>query len=161
MSRLVMLPNARRVPEFLPVSPGRYPGKCQAAYRECQSHSRLRAKSPEADYLAAVRGIITGPLLVVPKQHTGYGSGRRPGGGHGRPARHQMFSGPLEGGIGSSAGGGVPAPYARRMHTRQGRAGGDRSGRHGCAGRGGSRAKYLMGGADDFSESARCDGACR
>ena len=31
----------------------------------------------------------------------------------------------------------------------------------GRTGHGGNRAKYLMRGADDFSESARCDGACR
>src|SRR5262249_33289921 len=94
MSRLVMLPNARRVPEFLPVSPGKNLSACRGAYRECQNCRRLRSKSPEARYLAALRGIITGPSPVVPKQHTGYGSGRRLGGGPGRLARLQMPTGP-------------------------------------------------------------------
>jgi hypothetical protein len=66
MSRLVMLPNARRVPEFPPVSPGGHPGVCLPAYRACEKRARLRSKAPEADYLAAVRGIITGPWLVAP-----------------------------------------------------------------------------------------------
>jgi hypothetical protein len=99
MSRLVMLPNARRVPEFPPVSPVGKPGAGLAAYKECQCRSSLRAKSPEADYLGAVRGIIAGAWLVVPKQLTGCGSGHWPGGGPGRYARGTDLSVPSEGGI--------------------------------------------------------------
>jgi len=99
MSRLVMLPNARRVPEFPPVSPVGKPGLRLASAREGQCRSRLRAKSPEADYLAAVRGIITGARPVVRKQHTGCGSGHCPGGGPGQYARGTELSVPSEGGI--------------------------------------------------------------
>jgi len=98
MSRLVMLPNARRVPEFPPVSASGNSDLCLAAYRACQSRMRLRPKAPEADYLAAVRGIISGQWPVVAKHHTGCGSRLRPGGGPGRAIRAQKFSGPAEGG---------------------------------------------------------------
>jgi hypothetical protein len=99
MSRLVMLPNARRVPEFPPVSPVGKPGMGLAAVRDCQWRSRLRAKSPEADYLASVRGIITGAWLVAQKQRTGRGSGHWPGGGPGRYASGTDVSVLSEGGI--------------------------------------------------------------
>ena len=118
MSRLVMLPNARRVPEFPPVSPVGKPGLRLGTHRECQCHTRLRSKTPEADYLAAVRGIIAGAWLVVPKPHTGYGfrpsSGRRA-----RTAlRAQILAVPPEGGIRRECGprslGSVRLTYASR-----------------------------------------------
>jgi hypothetical protein len=98
MSRLVMLPNARRVPEFPPVSPCGYPGLCAPVRGSCHSGGRPWPKTPEVDYLAAVRGIIAGPWLVVANQHSGYLSGRQPGVAPSRPRAAQRFSGPLEGG---------------------------------------------------------------
>jgi hypothetical protein len=98
MSRLVMLPNARRVPEFPPVSPCGYPGLCAPVRGSCHSGGRPWPKTPEVDYLAVVRGIIAGPWLVVANQHSGYLSGRQPGVAPSRPRAAQRFSGPLEGG---------------------------------------------------------------
>jgi hypothetical protein len=68
MSRLVMLPNARHVPEFPPVSSPGNVGLCVAAYGACGGCGKLGSKDPEAVYLAALRGIITGPWLVVANQ---------------------------------------------------------------------------------------------
>ena len=142
MSRLVMLPNARCVPEFPPVSSGRNLGTCWGEYRECQNRRTLRSKSPEADYLAAVRGIIAGPLLVVAKRDTGNGSGRRPGGGPGRLVRLQGCAGPPEGRDLHEFGAELPlrsptyAPDWAELEEIG-------PGRQGCTGRGGNRAKYL------------------
>jgi hypothetical protein len=98
MSRLVMLPNARRVPEFPPVSPCGRLSLCPPVLGSCHSGGRLPPKTPEADYLAALRGIITGPWLVVANQHSGYVSGRQLGVTPSRLRAPQRFSGPLEGG---------------------------------------------------------------
>jgi hypothetical protein len=98
MSRLVMLPNARRVPEFPPVSPCGCAGLRRPVWASCHSGGSLQPKTPEADYLAAVRGIITGPWLVVANQHSGYVSGRPLGVAPSRQCAPQIFSGPLEGG---------------------------------------------------------------
>jgi hypothetical protein len=58
----------------------------------------LRSKGPEAEYLAALRGIITGPWLVVPNQlsngRSGLWLGRIPG-----RCRTRDLSGAAEGGI--------------------------------------------------------------
>jgi hypothetical protein len=80
MSRLVMLPNARHVPAFPPVSSWHDVSTCRVAYRACKEQGKLRIKGLEADYLPAVRGIITGPRLVAPKQRSSYASGHRLGG---------------------------------------------------------------------------------
>jgi len=71
---------------------------CVDAYRACQRRCRLRSKAPEAEYLGAVRGIITGQCLVVRKQCTVCTSGHRLGGGLSRLPRAQEISEPPEGG---------------------------------------------------------------
>jgi len=70
MSRLVMLPNARHVPEFRPVSSTGNVSTCRAAYGVCPGHDKLLSKGPEAGYLAAVRGIITRPRSVAQIRRT-------------------------------------------------------------------------------------------
>jgi hypothetical protein len=98
MSRLVMLPNARRVPEFPPVSPCGCLSLCVPVRGSCHSDGGLWPKAPEADYLAAVRGIITGPWLVVANQHSGCASGRPFRAVPSRLRAQQRFALLLEGG---------------------------------------------------------------
>ena len=99
MSRLVMLPNARCVPEFPPVSSDGCLGSRLGVCGACQCRTMQWSKTPEADYLAAVRGIIAGAWPVVSKPDTGCGSGHRPGGGPGRYAKAQILPVSAEGGI--------------------------------------------------------------
>jgi len=86
------------VPEFPPVSSCGCLPVCADAHRAFEHGGRLRSNAPEAEYLAAVRGIIARPWQVVAKQRASCTSGHRLGGGPGRLPRAQELSGPPEGG---------------------------------------------------------------
>src|SRR5215475_5076116 len=115
MSRLVMLPNARCVPEFPPVSPCGKLGLCPGAYREFERRARLRSKSPEADYLEHYGGLLRERGWLYRNHTLATDPATDRAGGPGGTRRRGFALCRREGGIRRECGLWSHGPVARRM----------------------------------------------